>query len=199
MSHDVYVAVKRTIDGVECRTIERMSPDESVCYFDCAVVYEGAAASVITGLWHLEGETVDVLADGGWHDQCTVSGGSITLDGTYTSVVIGYAHTEEVQTLPQILERYPAFGIGAKKNVNGVFIRVSGESGIEVGPTGGNLIDYTLRGNDLMTGTPAQQESELIEVPLLPDWQDDCSVTIRNSSGRPIVIISAAYDLEASG
>lgn len=199
MSHDVYVAVKRTIDGVECRTIERMSPVEDTCYFDCAAVYEGTATDTITGLWHLEGETVDVLADGGWHAQCTVASGQITLDETYETVVIGYAHTEELQTLPQILERYPAFGVGALKNVNKVMVRVAGESGIEVGPTGGPLIDHTLRANDLMTGTPAQNETELIEIPLLQSWQDDCSVTIRNESGRPITVIAVAYELDASG
>lgn len=48
--------------------------------------------STITGLWHLEGETVDVIADAS--DQLTkiVSGGSITLSSSATVVHIGYSY-----------------------------------------------------------------------------------------------------------
>jgi hypothetical protein len=199
MSNDLYAVVKRTINGVECRTIERMSPAETVCYFDCAVVWDGAAVSTLSNLWHLEGETISVLADGGWHPDVTVANGSVTFDASYSVIVLGYRRTEEVNTLPQILERYPAFGAGALKNVNKVIVRIAGDSGISVGPLNGDMIDHTLRANDLMTGIPARHDAEVIEIPLLPMWQDDCSVAITNDSGRPITIISIAYDLAASG
>jgi hypothetical protein len=199
MSNDLYAVVKRTLNGVECRTIERMSPSETVCFFDCAAVWDGAAVSTISGLWHLEGETVNVLADGGWHPDVTVAAGAVTLDNDYSLVVLGYRREEEINTLPQILERYPAFGVGALKNVDKVWLRIAGDSGISVGPTGGDMIDHTLRSNTLMTGLPSQHDAEVIEVPLLPGWQDDCSVTITNDSGRPITIISISYDLSASG
>ena len=199
MSNDLYAVIKRTINGVECRTIERMDPVETDCFFDCSVVWEGDPVSVISNIWHLEGETINVLADGGSHPDVTVTNGSVTLDGEYSQVVLGYRRTEEINTLPQILERYPAFGVGALKNANKVMVRVAGDSGISVGPLGGDMIDHTLRANDLMTGTPSQQENEVIEIPLLPGWQDDCSVAITNDSGRPITIISICYDLVASG
>lgn len=199
MANELYAAIKRTINGVECRTIERMNPVEEDCFFDCSVVWDGAPVSVISNIWHLEGETINVLADGGSHPDVTVANGSVTLDAEYSHVILGYRRTEEINTLPQVLERYPAFGVGALKNVDKVVVRIAGDSGISVGPLGGDMIDHTLRANNLMTGTPSQHSGEVIEIPLLPGWQDDCSIAITNDSGRQITIISIAYDLVASG
>lgn len=65
----VYVVVKRSVNGSDVRNIERMAPlaigsiDTVVCS-DSAVSYDGAPATVIRNITHLEGETVTVLADG---------------------------------------------------------------------------------------------------------------------------------------
>ena len=51
----------------------------------------GSAATTISGLDHLEGQTVSVLADGSTHPDKTVSSGSITLDRSSTKVKVGLA------------------------------------------------------------------------------------------------------------
>ena len=199
MSGDLYAVVYREINGNPVRTIERMSSDDDVCFFDCAVVYSGDPASSIGGLWHLEGETVNIIADGGWHDDQTVANGRVALDSSYSEVVIGIKKTEQMVTLPQVLERYPALGIGAAKNVNKVMVRVSGDAGITVGSPEGQSVEHLLRSNSLMTGTPATSGNTVLEIPIMPAWTDDASVSITNDSGRPITVISIAYELAANG
>lgn len=55
--------------------------------------------SSISGLSHLEGETVTVRADGGTHDDVTVSSGSITLDTNYYQAVVGIPYTTTITLL----------------------------------------------------------------------------------------------------
>ncbi len=53
-----------------------------------------------SGLAHLEGETVKILADGAVHDDGVVSGGAITLNQAASSVQIGLGYTHTVEPLP---------------------------------------------------------------------------------------------------
>jgi hypothetical protein len=69
---DVYLLVNRTIEGNTVRYIEvfgpRFVPDvtaiEDAFFVDCGLTYDGAPATTFTGLDHLDGERVAVLADG---------------------------------------------------------------------------------------------------------------------------------------
>lgn len=95
--HDqVWLIVKRTIDGATVRYVEFMEDDfsdtdvlEDAFYVDSGLTYNGAATATVTGLTHLEGETVQVVADGGAHPDRTVASGSITLDDSYSKVHVG--------------------------------------------------------------------------------------------------------------
>lgn len=53
----------------------------------------------ITGLDHLEGSTVQVVADGGTHIDCIVSAGGITLDAQHSMVHVGFGYRGILKTL----------------------------------------------------------------------------------------------------
>lgn len=55
--------------------------------------------TTITGLWHLEGQVVDVIADGMDFGTETVANGSITLDRSATTVQMGYTYTSQGKML----------------------------------------------------------------------------------------------------
>ena len=58
--------------------------------------------STISGLGHLEGETVAILGDGGDQAQRTVANGSITLENTASLVAVGLPYTGTIKTMPMI-------------------------------------------------------------------------------------------------
>ena len=107
IDHDqVWLIVKRTIDGVTVRYVEFMEDDfadtdvlEDAFYVDSGLTYNDVATATITGLDHLEGETVQVVVEGAAHPDRTVSGGSITLNSTYTKVHVGLYSTAQGETL----------------------------------------------------------------------------------------------------
>jgi hypothetical protein len=58
-------------------------------YLDSGLTYSGAPATTISGLGHLEGQTVDILSDGAPHPQRVVTGGAITLQRSASVVQVG--------------------------------------------------------------------------------------------------------------
>lgn len=108
----LWVAVKRTIGGTTKRFVERFQPDlirtikegdqTGLIYSDAAAVYDGTPATTITGLDHLEGMSVTILADGAPHPARTVTDGEITLQWAASKVICGLAYTSLVE--PTYLE-----------------------------------------------------------------------------------------------
>lgn len=64
----------------------------------------------ISGLDHLEGETVSVCVDGGAHPDRVVSSGAITLDDYYSHVHVGLGYTSKIKGLR--IEAGSAIGSG---------------------------------------------------------------------------------------
>lgn len=104
---ELWMIVKRTINGstkryIECLQDKFVSDDASDAFFvDSGLIYEGAAVSTITGLDHLEGQTLKLNVEGGPHPTVVVSSGSITLQYTATKVIAGLGYTSELLTVEQ--------------------------------------------------------------------------------------------------
>lgn len=103
--NETWLSVRRTINGTTRHYIELMQDDwdssldqADAFYVDCGLIYDGAANDVISGLDHLEGETVNILADGAVHPQRTVSAGSITLQLEVEKAIIGIPQTCKLAT-----------------------------------------------------------------------------------------------------
>jgi hypothetical protein len=122
---EVWMIVRR---GTQ-RYVERLQ--EGV-YADCAVIASGPAATVWSGLGHLEGETVTVQADGRYAGQHVVAGGSVTLARAATSVVIGLPFTPKVKLLPPELQTGMGSASGNAMRTSEVTVRFHETTGCEV-------------------------------------------------------------------
>lgn len=100
-----YFVVKRTINGVTKRYIERMHSRllddvKSGFFVDSGLTGKFETAKThITGLNHLEGKEVVVLADGGVVEGLTVEDGAIDLKDAAKDITVGLPYTFEVETL----------------------------------------------------------------------------------------------------
>ena len=56
----------------------------------------------LTGLYHIEGETVSILADGLVLPSQVVNNGEIVLDEAYAVVHVGLPYNADVETVPII-------------------------------------------------------------------------------------------------
>lgn len=114
-SDDVWMCVKRTIDGVSSTYIEKIGPDfkqisldngsssndELPWFADSAVkVTRGTAGTSFAGFDHLKNELVAVLADGFYVGMFTIdSAGVLTLNENASIVLVGLPYVGTIKSL----------------------------------------------------------------------------------------------------
>lgn len=102
------------------------------------------ASAVVSGLAHLEGRTVAVLADGNVRPSAVVSGGRITLDRPYSVVHVGLPYTAQVQLLNYEQAQAETL-IDHVKSLARVVVLVKDTRGLFAGVAGGGAAGGALR------------------------------------------------------
>lgn len=190
---DVWVVVKRTINGQTKRYIEYMTElfdaDDTVgCHFvDSGLQYSGSATTTLTGLGHLEGETVSVLVNGSPITDRVVAGGSITVpEATTATVGFGYASTMKTLRIEAGGADGPAQG--KKKRVHSLVVRLLNTVGLEYGPSEDDLYEFDFhQGGDPMD-SPIPLFTGDIKLDYHGDYETDGRVVIRQSAPIPMTI-----------
>jgi hypothetical protein len=126
-------------------------------------------ATVLSGLSHLEGQTVDVLINGATHPQRTVNGGSITLQSPASYVQVGLQAIARLRTM-----RFNAGGAdgtsqGKTARVNKVAIRVEETLGLKYGARFDNLDEVPFRNALQQMDNPP----DLYTGDIVVDWPGD--------------------------
>jgi hypothetical protein len=134
---ELWLLVRREIGGATKRYIERLDPDRVVA--DSFVLYQGEATAEITGLSHLEGKAVDILADGFVVKGKTVTGGQVTLSRAVTEAIVGLNFESElIPNRPDFITDKIST-IGKKKHWAEIFLRLMNTAGLEIN---GNEIPF---------------------------------------------------------
>ena len=148
---DLWMIVERTVNSVTRKYVEYMTryyeddiAKSDAFHVDSGLTYSGAATATVTGLDHLEGETVKILRDGNSHPDLTVSDGSVTLanDRTGTKIQVGLGNTWALET--QRIEAGAADGTaqGKTKRITRFVIRLLNTLGLKYGPSSSELDEY---------------------------------------------------------
>lgn len=200
----VYAMIERTINGQTVQYIERkhsrqFSTLADAFFVDSGATYSGAPAGTMTGLWHLEGESVVALADAGVEPVQTVTNGTITLQAPASTVHAGLGYNCDLQTLPLSLEGMAAFGQGSTKNINGWAMRVLQSSGIQSGPSFDKLREYPQRTQDDDYGSAPGSINGVVRMKLSPQWQEDGAICVRQANPLPLTVLSLMPEVAVGG
>lgn len=102
----LYVVVRRSVGGNTVRYIERLENRDidnwslDNFFLDSGLTYDGPPTGVVSGLGHLEGKTVGVVADGLYLGERTVAGGSVSLNTQTASIIhVGLRYNCDLTTL----------------------------------------------------------------------------------------------------
>lgn len=101
--------------------IEVYEPD---LFMDSLVSYSGSAVSSVSGLTHLEGETVQIVADSGVHPEQVVSGGQISLNYAATEITVGLKYTSTLKPTRYGANVGDGTSMGKIKRWNEIFVRL---------------------------------------------------------------------------
>ena len=199
----LYLIVKRTIDGTTRRYVEFLQPFDygsdqaDAFYVDSGLTYDGTSTTAITGLEHLENESVTILADGATHPVKSVSsgpvmtGGSLTLDRAATKAQIGLPYNSTLQTM-RIEGRGSDEGTSQSrtKRINEVTLRLYKSVGVTVGSKLTNMerISFRSSADSMDTAVPAFTGDKQVE--FRGDFETDGYIYVQQTQPLPLTVLS---------
>jgi hypothetical protein len=152
---EVWLIVSREINNVGKHYIEildqyridgRFSELKSQYkYLDSCKTVTGTDMTTITGLSHLNGETVQVVADGNYVGNKTVSGNQITLDTAADTVHVGYKFDSTIKTLRLEVPTQKQTSLGKIRRVTHFDISVYKTLGLKYGVATDKLYELPFR------------------------------------------------------
>lgn len=152
-----------------------------------------APATSISGLWHLIGETIDVLADGSVLSKTVDSYGGFSLTTAASRVAAGMGYTCTAQTLPAtatdvVME-------GRRKDIVGVAIRIHEAYGLKYGKSTSKLYEIADRAQRLWSIEDKLRDEMIYEL-VVGDFSRDSQIFFVQDSPRPTTILSFIRDID---
>ena len=189
--------IKRTINGATKRYVEFLntfdfdeSDNTSFNFLDSQLSYSGSAATTISGLSHLEGQEVSILADGATHPNKTVSSGSITLDRSATKVKVGLGYTSLLKTMRIDAGAQNGTSQAKTKRIYEVTARLYESVGVEIGPDLNNMerVPFRTSADPMDQGIPPFTGDK--EVEFRGNYDTDGFMIVRQTQPLPLTILS---------
>jgi hypothetical protein len=203
--YQTWVIVKRTINGATKRYVEYIhqydfdeTDDTSFNFLDSQLAYDGSPATTISGLSHLEGETVSVLADGATHPDKVVSSGSITLDRSASKVKVGLGYTSLLQTMRIDAGSQNGTSQSKTKRIYEITARLYESIGVEIGPDLDNMerIPFRSSANAMDSGINVFTGDKEIE--FRGNYETDGFIFVRQTQPLPLTILSLYPKLQTN-
>ena len=186
---EVYFVVKRTINGVEKRFIERLDSDT---YTDsCISQTLSPASNTVTGLDHLDGESCRVRADGSVMESATPASGSITVSREVEEVEVGLNYDASIKTMPINQDFQDGPILTRKKRVVRVIANLYESLGVSV--NGEYMVD---RSFGMPLGSHITPYTGVKEMYLL-GWTDLAQVEITQIDPGPMTVLGLGVEVEA--
>ena len=191
-----YLIVKRTIGGATKRYVEYFNlfdfgDNKLDAYFvDSGLTYSGSAATTVSGLDHLEGQTVRIVANGATHPDKVVSSGQVTLDFSATNVHIGLGYTSTLQTMRIDAGGTEGTSQAKTKRIHEVTLRLFRTVGVEVGSSISELdrIPFRSSADAMDSALPLFTGDK--EVEFRGGFDTDGFIVVQQSQAMPMTILS---------
>ncbi len=204
---EVWIAVARTFGGNTTRTIEyferpRTETTAAADWFfvDSGLTYSGAPVSVVSGLGHLEGQVVRILADGVYVGEQEVAGGTVTLAEAASVVHVGLGY--DGLLIPMRIEAGGDAGVaqGTLKRIHRMVLRFYRTAeGTVIGATDdlSKMDDVLLRQETDPMDTTVTTDEDTVALPWPGEYEQGGYVVVRHRAPTPCTLVSIEPQLIA--
>lgn len=206
---ETWLVVRRTIDGGTKRYVERLTEGLSdsgaqatATFLDSHLTYSGTATTTLTGLGHLEGQSVLVWGNTGKQGPYVVSSGSITVGTAVSIACVGLAYNSVMETLSPEAAAQGGTAQTRIGKISEVFLRVYRSMGGTIGPNDGTLetVDYTQsRDTEGNIGTGTTLFSGDVRVPISMEWNRGKRLKLVHADPSPFHLLGLITETRVSG
>lgn len=202
---DVVMIVRRTINGATHRYVEMLgsyfeaasgqTDAAGAWFFDSALEYSGGATGTITGLSHLEGQEVGILANKCAHARKTVTGAAVTLDRSdVTHAIVGLPIDARIVDLPRNAVADAQTTKGKQKTATHAVLDLVETIGGSMSVNGGRAEQLELTGASVAAAPPLFSGSKRRQMKGRID--SEAAITITAAEGFPMTVAAFTPDLE---
>jgi len=184
-------------------TVELVDPADGVTTIDgtafTAYISGGksnALGTAISGLSHLEGETVKIWGDGGIIAPAVVASGAITSVSAISVAQVGLGYTHKIKTLKVSTGNPVGTALGKKKDIYALTLSLLNSHLASVGPDESNLNPISFRQiNDPMdAAAPLFTGDYYLE--FNSDWKNDPRIFIESDEPAPFTLLAIAPETD---
>ncbi len=190
----LWVAVKRTINGSVVRHVEYLDPDLNVDSGITGTV--STATTSVSGLSHLEGETVKLVINDAVFPDTTVSSSSISISvpvgWTNVAIQVGLGYTSTLKTMRVEAGSQAGKAQGLKKRWNEVKVRLLDTTGVKIN---GDQLPFRTSSTPMSSGiglfTGDKRVTNL-------GWDRDGIIEIKQEQPLPLTVLGIHGTLTVS-
>lgn len=169
---------------------------EDQFFVDSGITYEGEPTDEISGLEHLEGYTVAILADGNVLPQQTVENGKVLLGNKYKKVHVGLPIDAEIKTLPIDFTAQDGTYLSRKKRIATVTLLLKDSRGGLFGMKENELGEFKWRSNEAY-GEPIGLQTGKFKVTIKSATYDETQqIIIKQPDPLPMTVLSLIPEIE---
>lgn len=199
---ELYCVVEREGNYYVERMVAReaSTEPEDQYFVDSGITVSGnTKTNEVTGLDHLEGLEVAILADGNVQPLQTVTDGKITLKRAYSKIHVGLPIHAEMQTLPLEFNAEDGTFMSRKKRVSALMAMFKDSRGGLYGIGDGPKNEFKWRSTEKW-GDPIALFTGKKKMPVpQANWNETVMVTISQEDPLPLTILSLVPQIEAGG
>lgn len=207
---EVWLSVKRTVNGQNVRYIERFRPDFRATfddedkphwwYLDCAKRFTvDPEQTTFSGLNHLEGMEVDILANGAASPSRTVSSGAITLQAPAGIALIGLRYTSTLKPMKIEILLQDGSSRGRTKRVHRIIACLFKSLGGQFSTDGQEWNwFYSREMNSPMDDSPPVFTGDK-EVVTAGDYRPSADILIKQEQPFPLTLLALVAKIDSYG
>ncbi len=164
---------------------------------DCSLIYDDPEAPVaaLSGLEHLEGMTVGILADGAVCPSRVVEDGRVALDRLAGRVIVGLEYVADLETMPVEIVGQEGASVGRKKQINAVSLLFHRTVGAKVGTSFDRMEIVKWRSTE-PHGRPPRPYSGTKNLVIPTLAENVVSVCVRSDEPTPMTVLAIMPQLD---
>lgn len=203
----VYYAVSRTVNGATTARLERFAlvsetAGAAVTKLADAFVYAAGSSATLSGLDHLEGETVVLWGNGKDQGTAVVSSGIVTFPEACTHRCAGLYYRARFKSSKLAYMAAPGkSALGAKKRIHrlGVVLCDTHAQGLKYGRDFDNMDDLPLMEQWAeVDGDSIHDDYEEPTFAFPGEWTTDARLCLEAEAPKPCTVLAAVIDMEAN-
>jgi hypothetical protein len=204
---ELWMIVSRTIDGETVKYVEYLAdhlrssvPEVDRAYTDSYIRNDfETPTQVITGLDHLEGQTVVAVVDNWVDNEMVVTDGSITLSAAGSKVIVGLPYTARYMSMrvQGQMDEAGQLTYHMEKRIVRAWVSVYESLGLAAGVDGSVIEDQQIGGPRVM-GVAREYVTQDVEVNVEGATSTDARFVVESRGPLPLNVLGIVFDLEVS-